>query len=114
MDTEIFVMLLKIIVVLPFIIFLIYISFKYGGTKLQNMQNGKFIKILERVALSKDNSIMIIKIGEKDYIVTSANNRIEILRELEVNETIGLEKSRVAPQYGSLSDIYSKLKRKGR
>ena len=78
------------------------------------MQNGKFIKILERVTLSKDNSIMVIKMGEKDYIVTSANNRIEILRELAFDEKIMLEKSRVMPEYPRLNDIYSKLKRKGR
>ena len=31
---------------MPFILFAVYASIKYGGTKLQDMQKGKYIKII--------------------------------------------------------------------
>ena len=114
MDKEFIDMLIKIVIYLPFILFLIYIFLKYSGTKLQTMQNGRFIKVLERVNLSKDNSLMVVKIGNKTHVVTSSINKIEILRELEVDEELKLQEPKVVLKFPNLKDIYYKLKRKGR
>lgn len=114
METGLLTMIMKIVVFLPFIIFLIYIVLKYGGTSLQKMQNGRFIKILERVTISKENSLMVVKMGDKSYIMTSTSHSIEILRELEGEEEIKLQESKVIPEYKSLKDMYLNLKGKGR
>jgi flagellar protein FliO/FliZ len=112
MDTDLWVMLFKILVTLPFILGLIYISLKYGGTKLQQMQNGRFIKVLEKVQLSKENSIMVIKMGEKVYAISSTSSKIEILKELQQDEIIKLEETKTVPQYNSLRDLYYNIKTK--
>jgi flagellar protein FliO/FliZ len=114
MDTQLLDMIVKILLFLPFVVLLIYISLKYGGTGLRRLQNGRFVKIIERVPISKDNSIMVIKMGEKAYVVTSTNKSIEILKELDSEETAELEAGKVAPSYKGLKDIYSNFKRKGR
>jgi flagellar protein FliO/FliZ len=113
-DKEFIDMLIRIGIYLPFILFLIYIFLKYSGTKLQNIQNGKFIKILERVPISKDNSLMLVKIGNKTHVVTSCINKIEILRDLEADEELKLNEPKAIPEFASLKDFYYKLKRKGR
>jgi flagellar protein FliO/FliZ len=107
-------MLLKIIVFLPFILVLFYLSVKYGGSKLQQIQNGKYIKVLERVALSKDNSLMVVKIGDKGYVITSAAGKVETLMELGDDEIKKLEdlKQIQIPEYASLKEFFQKVLKK--
>lgn len=94
MDWQLAFMIFKIIICLPFILLLIYLSAKIGGGKLQNMQNGKYIKILERVSISKDNSLMISKIGEKGYVMSSSQGKVEILLEINEEELTRIESSK--------------------
>ncbi|WP_374119111.1 flagellar biosynthetic protein FliO [Clostridium sp. OS1-26] len=101
-------MFLKIVIFLPFILILIYISMKYGGSKLQNIQNGKYIKILERAPISKENSLLVVKIGQKGYVMASTNGKIEIISELSQEEIIEVEASKAIPQYKDLKDFYEK------
>lgn len=102
-------MFIRVIVFLPFIIFLIYLFFKYGGAKLQEIQNGKHMKILDRMPLTKENSLLIVKIGEKGYVVSSAQSRIEVLMELSESELKKLEENNSIQQYGNFKDVISKL-----
>lgn len=106
------VMLLKIVVFLPFIILLIYLSMKYGTKKLQDMQSGKFIKVLERVPISKDNSLVVVKIGDKGYVLTSSSAKIDKLMELSEEELIQLQSSSSIPQYKSMKEFYDKVFKK--
>jgi flagellar protein FliO/FliZ len=112
MDFSFWIMLLKIIVFLPFILMLFYLSVKYGGSKLQGIQNGKFIKVLERVPLSKESSLIVVKIGEKGYVLTSSTGKIDTLLELNSEEIQSLEASREVPQYASLKEYYQKVMKK--
>lgn len=100
---------IKTILFLPFILILIYLSLKYGGTKLQNLQNGRYIKVLERVSLSKENSLIIVKIGEKGYVITSSQGKIEILMEIPKNELESIQASNKLPEYKNFKDFYNKL-----
>jgi flagellar protein FliO/FliZ len=114
MGSEFLWMLLKVVIFLPGILGLIYLSLKYGGARLQDMQNGRFIKILERVPVSKENSLLVAKIGEKGYVMASTNGKLEILLELKDEELHKIETSKVAleAQYGSVKDLYDKLNRR--
>lgn len=108
MDLQFLWMLFKIIIFLPFILLLIYISIKYGGNKLQDIQNGRYIKILERAAISKENALLVVKIGEKGYVMSSVTGKLEIVSELEKEEISRIESARAIPQYESLKDFYEK------
>lgn len=112
MDSSFWFMLFKIIIFLPIVLIIFYVSVKFGGNKLQSLQNGRFIKVLERVALSKENSLLVVKIGEKGYIFTSSNNKIEKLMELEEHELVNIENNKELIQYTDLKDIYEKVFKK--
>lgn len=112
MDLQFLTTLFKLIVFLPFIIMLIYISIKYGGGKLQDLQKGKYMKILDRLSLSKENNILVVKIGEKAYVVSSVQGKIEILFEVPREDIIKIECSREIPEYHSIKDLINKLKSK--
>lgn len=105
-------MIIKFIIFFPIIILLIYVSLKYGGSKFQNLQNGKYIKVLEKTPLSKDTSILIIKIGSKGYVVSSTNSKTEILMEINDKELADIEEVKKVPQYKSLDEFFKDIKNK--
>ncbi|KHD38294.1 flagellar biosynthesis protein FliZ [Clostridium acetobutylicum] len=109
---EIFFMLLKIIIFLPLVIFLIYLSLKYGGSKLQNMQNGRFLKILEKTPISKENSILVAQMGDKAYVLSSTEGKVEILKELTDEELCMLNESKSIPEYKNLNEFILSIKDK--
>lgn len=113
---ETFTMVLQLLLVLPFILFLVYFSLKFGGSKLQNMQNGNFIKIIEKVALTKESYIMLIKLGDKGYVMSTTKEKNEILYELSVEELALIESKKALPEYKDLNeflrDVFKKLKLK--
>ncbi|MCY6483693.1 flagellar biosynthetic protein FliO [Clostridium aestuarii] len=105
-------MFIKVAVFLPFIIFLIYLFFKFGGEKLQNIQNGKYMKVIDRMPLSKENYLFIIKIGEKGYVMSSTQGSIEILKELDDKELIKIEESKNISECVNMKEMITKLKTK--
>lgn len=107
-DKEFWVLIFKIIVFLPFILLILYLSLKYGGNKLQKLQNGKYMKILDRISLSKENSIVVVKIGEKAYAVSSTTKEIKILFELPREEIINIENNKDIPQYEDMKELFKK------
>ena len=107
-DGEFWLLILKIIVFLPFVLFLLYFSLKYGGNKLQKLQNGKYMKILDRISLSKENSIIVVKIGEKAYAISSSAKEIAILFELPKEEIINVENNKDIPQYEDMKELFKK------
>ncbi|WP_027624822.1 flagellar biosynthetic protein FliO [Clostridium lundense] len=111
-NLQFLVTLLKIIAFLPFVIVLIYISIKYGGEKLQDMQKGKYMKILDRLSLSKDNSLLIVKIGDKAYLMSSTNGNVQIVSELSSEDIRKIESSKDIVEYESLKEFYKKLRNK--
>jgi flagellar protein FliO/FliZ len=74
---------LKLMVLLPVIILLIYISFKYGGKYMGKMNNGKMIKVLERVPMGQNSYLAVISILGKPYVVSGGEKGSEILLELD-------------------------------
>lgn len=107
-DGEFWVLIFKILVFLPFVLLILYLSLKYGGNKLQKLQDGKYMKILDRVALSKENSIVVVKIGEKAYALSSSSKEISILFELPQSEIAVIENSKELPQYEDIKELFKK------
>lgn len=52
------------------------------------------MKVIERVQVTKDNSILIVKIGEKGYIMTSTAGHMEKLSELSKEEIDNIEEDK--------------------
>ncbi|WP_032121961.1 flagellar biosynthetic protein FliO [Clostridium amazonitimonense] len=110
MDSEFLKMIIQIVIFLPFVLFLIYLSLKLSGGKFQSFQKGKYIKVLERVNVSKDSSIMLIKIGEEYHIMSSTNNGINEIRALTKEEALKYEVDKEASKQG-FKDYKEDLKR---
>ncbi|MBU3142298.1 flagellar biosynthetic protein FliO [Clostridium sp. CF012] len=116
MDGEFLMLLIKILLFLPFILLILYLSLKYGGDKLQKLQDGRYMKVLDRIALSKENSILVVKIGEKAYAVSSSSKEINILFEVPQEEIITIQNAKEIPQYKDMKELFKKhiLKKEGK
>lgn len=79
-------MIVQLILALGVTLGLIFLSFKLANSKFNVINNNKYIKVIERVQVTKDNSILIVKIGEKGYIMTSTAGHMEKLSELSREE----------------------------
>lgn len=101
--------ILKILIFLPVILCLIYVFAKYGGSSLQNIQKGRYMSVLDRLPLSKDNALLIVKIGEKMYLISSSQGNVEVIEELNSEEAEKIQKSREIKEYASIKEFYSKL-----
>lgn len=82
MDGQIWSSLLKLIIFLPVVLILAYLSLRIGKTSMLKMGGGRIIKIVERVSLSPKSSICIAVIDDKAYVIGATEERVEILMEL--------------------------------
>jgi len=85
MDMQFWKSLIQLLIFLPFILFLIYLLGKLTN-KFYISPPGRYMKIVERLQLSKDSFIMVIKIS-------SSNNKTEILKELTEEELLKAEQN---------------------
>lgn len=82
MGGQLTITLLKLLLFFPLVIGLIL---WLGKTveKYSQINKKSNMRVVERLAIGKDNSLLIVKIEEKFYLITSAQGRIEIVREVE-------------------------------
>lgn len=112
MDREFLTMILKLLGFFPFIILSIYVILKYSGNKIQGLHNGKYIKIYERVQLSKENSILVVKIGDKAYVISNSSKGVEILMSIDDEEFKKIESNKSIPEYNNFKEFYRRFRKR--
>lgn len=111
-DNEFWMMILKLIVFLPCILLMIYLFGRIGGNRVQSYHNGKFMQVLERISVSKENSLLAVKIGERAYIMSSSKEKIKIILELSKEELMILESKKNNMEMINIKEAFEKLKGK--
>jgi len=108
MDLNFFGMFVQLILALGVTLGLIFLTFKLMGTKINSINNNKYIKVVERVQVSKENTILVVKIGKKGYVITSTTGHMGKLSELSEDEIdlIEEEKKKAAEE---ITENYKKL-----
>lgn len=108
MDLNFFGMFIQLILALGVTLGLIFLTFKLMGTKVNSINNSKYIKVIERVQVSKENTVLIVKIGKKGYVMTSTTGHMGKLSELSEDEInlIEEDKKKAAEE---MTENYKKL-----
>ena len=108
MNFEFLGMFVQLILALGVTLGLMFLSFKLMGTKLNAINNNKYVKVIERVQVTKENTILVVKIGKKGYVMTSTAGHMEKLSELSEEEIniIEEDKKKVAEE---MTESYNKL-----
>lgn len=83
MDYSFLGQILLLMVMLPVVIILIYITLKFSGKHMNNMTSGKLIKVHERVQISQNSFLAVVTIDNKPYVISSGDKGINILKELD-------------------------------
>ena len=94
MDFGFFTMFMKLIIALGITLGIMFLSYKVLGTKVESINNNKYIKVIERTQISKDNAILVVKAGRKGYILMSSGNNVEKLSELSEEEINEIEENK--------------------
>ena len=108
MDFEFLGMFAQLILALGVTLGLMFLSFKVMGSKFNVINNNKYIKVIERVQVTKENAILIVKIGETGYVMPSSEGHMEKLSELSKEEINVIEQDKkqaaeeMAKYYGDL------------
>lgn len=75
--------LLALILIL-IILIIVYVKINFNNIHIQN----KLMKIISKVSLSKDNSILILKIMEKYYLCSSTQSDFKIIENLDEDQVL--------------------------
>lgn len=66
---------------------ILYLSYfcskKLGGGLPGTAGKAKNIKVLERAFLGRDKSVVIVRVGQKDYLLGVSQEGVRLLKELE-------------------------------
>ncbi|MBB6624240.1 flagellar formation protein [Clostridium gasigenes] len=88
-------MIIKLIISLVIILGLILILFKLSNKKINDINDNKYINVIDKVQISKDSYILIVKIGKKGYIMSSSGGKTEKLEDLSEEEMVNIQKEKL-------------------
>lgn len=91
MDFGILKMFMQLLVALGITLGIMFLSYKILGTKVESINNNKYVKVIERTQVTKDNAILVVKIGKKGYVMSSTGSSMEKLAELSEEEIQEIE-----------------------
>lgn len=87
-------MFIQLLIALGVTLGLMFLSFKVLGTRVNKINDNKYIKVIERVQVTKESNILLIKVGKKGYVMTSTTGNMEKLSELSEEEIIEIEEEK--------------------
>ena len=108
---ELAVLIIKLLLALVVVFGLMFLLVKLSNNKLNKINHGKYIKVLERTNLSKDNAIILLKVGKKGYIIGSSSKGMEKLEEIS-EEEIALIDENKEKQKEEINEQYEEIIRK--
>ena len=94
MNLEFFKICVQLIVALGITLGLMFLTFRVFGSKINDINNNKYVKVIERVQVTKENSIITVKIGKKGYVMTTGAGHMEKLSELSEDEINNIEEEK--------------------
>ena len=97
----------KLILSLTTVLLLIFLVFKVLGNKVNDINNKKYMKIIDRLQITKDNSIVIVQIGKKGYIMSSSTKGMEKIEELEKEQLQVIEEMK-KQSLNEMQSVYNK------
>ena len=94
MDFEFLKMCIQLFIALGITLGIIFLSYKILGTKVESINNNKYVKVIERTQVTKDNAILVVKVGKKGYVMTCSGSSMERLSELSQEEINEIEENK--------------------
>lgn len=74
---------LKLILGFPLVILLIYVSVKLASRMQTKMQVGQNMEVIERLGVSKNVQLMIIRLGQSYHMASVSQDKVVLLERLD-------------------------------
>ncbi|MGG7176569.1 flagellar biosynthetic protein FliO [Clostridium paraputrificum] len=87
-------MFLKLIAALAIVLGAMIITLKYTNKGINNNIDKKYIRVIDRVQIAKDNYIVVVRVGKKGMVLSTAAGHTEKLEELSEEEVEKIEKDK--------------------
>lgn len=104
MDSETLWLFIRMIILLPLVLGLAYITIKYGLARSKGFASGtsRYMRVVEHMPLGPKGGLTLVEIGGQYYLVAFQENNITLLKEFtELPEPVNLPG--LAP--GSMTDF---------
>ncbi|NLK94057.1 MAG: FliO/MopB family protein [Clostridiales bacterium] len=108
MDFEFVVMIIKLIFGLVVIFGLMMIVIKFSNNSLKSINNKKYINIIDRMQISKETYIVVVKIGKKGMVLLTSSRHTEKLQELTQEEIEEIQEMK-RESYENMTHAFDKL-----
>lgn len=95
--------LITMLIAVAVILYLSYIvSRKVGSGSISSGMTGN-IKVLDRAFVGRDKSVVIVRVGQKDYLLGVSQDSVRLLQELEEGQVVPNE--RMVPEQDPLENV---------
>ncbi|KUK11664.1 MAG: Uncharacterized protein XD50_0131 [Clostridia bacterium 41_269] len=104
--------LLRIFILLPIILFLIYIFIRFGLASIVNsMSHSYAMSIVDRLTVGPRSSLLVVRVAGKYYLIALNNGNATLLKELDSYPEISLGERQVNNDF-SIESLFSTIKKK--
>lgn len=110
--------IMSLVLSLAFVVFIIW--FVYRSSKWLAKRNiglttsGRYINIIDRVAVGQDKYILMLKTGSKHLLVGISNNSVQILTELDESDITEIKVNPPKVDFQSILKGFNNLVKKSR
>ena len=91
------------ILVLVLILLLAYVSSRFLGKSWNRAGHGNYMQIIDQLVVGPDRQLLIVKIKDKAYLMSSSSAGIQCIKELDgefnISESIGTPGNETFLQY---------------
>lgn len=98
------------IIIIAGVLWLSYYVSRMLSNNVGGFNASKYVKHLDRLALSKDTFLSVVQIGDRYMLLGVSADKIEMLKELEENDLKPIEKTVNAPQNPYVEKALEKIK----
>ncbi|SJZ52625.1 flagellar biosynthetic protein FliO [Garciella nitratireducens] len=86
MQEQLFINALKLLLALPVVILLAYISLRFTNQYLYRQNKHKNIQVIERIPIQNKVCLCLIKMGEEYMVIGVSENNFQILKTIKKEE----------------------------
>jgi flagellar protein FliO/FliZ len=101
-------MVFKLIFALIIILGIFLVTLKYSNKGISKIGNKRYVKVVDRMQISKDSYIVILRIGKKGMVLLTNSGHTEKLQELSIEEIEEIERIKME-SYENMTNIFNKL-----
>ncbi|WP_238883230.1 flagellar biosynthetic protein FliO [Clostridium sp. YIM B02551] len=105
--TDTIELVFRLAIVLPLILFLLIITLRYINKKSNTLTNGRYLNVVERIQISKECYITIVKMGEIGVVMAVSPGNTTVVKELSKEELESIMRDKKQSQQ-ELIDTYQK------